>query len=95
MRIVSRSSLTALGAPQTYHKYALEWLDFPEGLGFSSEDLTLRVLSIDRPGFSMEKTTVEQNGFRVSYAGKDNFPDSFSMTILATADDKKYHCRNA
>jgi len=86
MRIVSRASLQSLGSPLTYHKYAIEWLDFPTSLGFSSEELVLRVLSLSRPGFSIEKTNVEQNGFRVSFAGKDTFPDSFSMTILSTAD---------
>lgn len=83
MNIISRNSLTALGSPLTYHRYALTFLDLPT-IGITDEQLCLRVLSADKPTISNEKTTVEQAGFRIFYAGKDEFSDSISFSFLST-----------
>ena len=85
MHIVSRSSLTALGAPLTYHKYGMTIMNLP-AIGLSEEKLVLRCLSSDKPSVSNDKTNVEQAGFRISYSGKDVYPDNMSFTFLSTGE---------
>ena len=85
MNIVSRNSLTQLGAPLTYHKYALSFYDLPP-IGISDEQLCLRCMSADKPSVTNEKTNIEQAGFRVSFSGKDVYPDSMSFTFLSTGE---------
>ena len=85
MHIVSRSSLSALGAPLTYHRWGLTIMNLP-AIGLSEEKLCLRCLSCDKPKVSIEKTNIEQAGFRISYAGKSSYPDNFSVSFLSTGE---------
>ena len=85
MHIVSRNSLHEQGSPLTYHRYGLEFIKYPP-LSLGEEKLCLRCVSSDKPSVSNEKTTLEQAGFRVSYSGKDVFPDSMSFSFVNVND---------
>ena len=85
MNIISRNTLSSLGSPLTYHRYAMTILDLP-AIGITDEQICIRVLSADKPTINNEKTTIEQTGFRISYAGKDEFSDSLSFSFLSTGD---------
>lgn len=77
--------MTALGSPLTYHRYGMTFLKLPP-IGITDENLCLRCLSADKPSVSNEKTNIEQGGFRVSYSGKDIFPDNMSFTFVNVND---------
>lgn len=85
MHIVSRNSLTAQGSPLTYHRYGMTFLKLPP-ISLGDEKLSLRCISADKPSVSNEKTVIEQAGFRVSYSGKDVFPDNMSFTFVNVND---------
>lgn len=85
MHIVSRSSLHAQGSPLTYHRYGMTFLKMPP-ISLGDEKLSLRCISADKPSVQNEKTTLEQNGFRVHYSGKDIFPDNMSFTFVNVND---------
>ena len=87
MYIITRQTLENQAPPKTYHRFGLEFMQLPVGIGISSEQLSLRVQTVDKPSVENEKTTVEQRGFQVHFSGKDVFSGTWEVSVYDTIDD--------
>lgn len=86
MYIITRSTQASQQPPKTYHKFAMDFTNMP-AIGMTAEQLALRVLSASKPPVDNEKTVLEQRGFRVGFAGKDNFDMTWQCQIYDLVDN--------
>ena len=87
MYIITRQTLEQQAPPKCYHKFGMEFMNLPVGLGISSEKLCLSIYTADKPSVENEKTTVEQRGFQAHFSGKDTFSGTWSVQFYDTVDE--------
>lgn len=80
------NEIRKIGQFATYHRWNIQFTKLPNGSNISANDLNLRAISTDIPGYTVENTEIMIRGHKVNQPSIKTYGGTISMTFVEGVD---------